>query len=71
MGELLGGGGKRYVGPPLKLLWGGGGLAPRSGSPPLPTPMKILLEIQQSGVVTWNMLLPCQLFLSGVALGPQ
>ena len=36
VGGLLGGGGKGYAGPPLKLL-GGGGLAPL---PPLPTPIK-------------------------------
>ena len=36
VGGLLGGGGKGYVGPPLKLL--GGGLPPPP-PPPLPTPM--------------------------------
>ena len=42
VGGLLGGeggGGKGYVGPPLKLL--GGGLAPPPSWPPLPTPMRI------------------------------
>ena len=66
-----GGGGQKVCWPPSQIIVGGGGWPPRSGSPPFPTPMKILLEIQQSGVVSWNMLLPCQLFLSGVALSPQ
>ena len=34
----MGGGGKGYVGPPLKLF-GGGGLPPGPLTPPLPAPM--------------------------------
>ena len=37
VGGLLGGGGKGYVGPPLKLL--GGAWPPAPPGPPLPTPM--------------------------------
>ena len=40
--DYWGGGGNGYIGPPLKLLGGGGrGLAPLV--PPLPTPMKGIL----------------------------
>ena len=39
MGGLLGGGGKGYVGPPLKLLGRGG------AAPPLPTPMFNVINV--------------------------